>query len=435
MKNNIKILVLLNIIFVSFALFANGNNENNANADISALEPKIATTINMIGWRFPVTEFFAEELESFNSVKNLTVNTQLLDAQSVREQVRLALAGSGKSPYEIVQGDTVFLTELAINKQIIALDDYIEKYKDMYDFGDISDNLYTLSSPDGKIYGIPFTANSMHYFYNMDIFEKYNISVPKTYADVIASAKKLKEADIDLPFAINLHAGWAWRIEFINFLNAFRGELLSSEGQPLFNSKEGVAALEMILEIADATMGKKGLSWSIDDVEIGLETGRLASATTWTSRAANMDDPTKSQFVGRIGFAPAPRVSPSGKRAAPASADYYMIPANTKIDPEYIFRIIAEATDLESQKRGADYSLMTRNKVSETRDDIRYVKAALQSISEGGAVTSTHPGNPILMAIIDNYLPKIVDRRDDIQGLLNDIADEYIKEATQQGIL
>ncbi len=432
---NITFYVML-FSLVSTVLFAGGNNENTSDStETLVLVPETATTINMIGWRFPVTEFFAEELESFNSVDKLTVSTQLLDSQSVREQVRLALAGGGKSPYEIVQGDATFLTELAINKQILALDDYIEKYKDVYDFGDISDTLYTLTSPDGKIYGIPFTANSMHYFYNMDIFEEYNISVPETYADVIASAKKLKDADIDLPFAINLHAGWAWRIEFINFLNAFGGQWLSDEGEPLFNSKEGVAALEMILDIADATMGKEGLSWSIDDVEIGLETGRLASATTWTSRAANMDDPTKSQFVGRIGFAPAPRVSPSEKRAAPATADYYMIPINTTVDPEYIFRVIAEATDFESQKRGADYSLMTRNKVSEARQDVRYTKAALQSISEGGAVTSTHPGNPIAIAIADNYLPQAINRRDDIQGLLNEMADAYRKEATQQGVL
>ena len=406
-------------------------------AEGEGLATDVPIEIDMIGWRFPITEFYAEELESFNAIDNLTVSTQMLDAQSVREQVRLALAGSGESPYEIVQGDSVFLTELASKGFILPLDEYIAKYQDVYDFGDISDNLLRLGSPDGKIYGIPITANTMFYFYNMDIFEEYDLSVPETYDEVIAVSQTLADsgADLDLPFAINLHAGWAWRVEFINFLNGFGGTLLDDDGMPRFNVAPGVQALESMLRIADTTMGAKGLSWSIDDVEIGLETGRLAAATTWASRAANMDDPAKSQFVGRIGFAPAPRVSADGGRAAPVAADFYMIPANTTVDPEYIFKLIAEATDLETQNRGADFSLMTRGKVSEARQDVRYVNAALTSIAEGGASASTHPANPIMIAVLDNELSKSLNRRDDLQGLLDEMAGAYIDEARRQGAI
>ena len=419
-----------------FAGGAGDSSEQAAGTD-GPLAAESPVQIDMIGWRFPVTEFYAEELESFNSIDNLTVSTQMLDAQSLREQVRLALAGQGESPYEIVHGDNVFLTELASNGYIIALDDYIEKYKDTYDLGDIDDSLYTLGSPDGKIYGMPITANTMLYFYNMDIFEEYNLSVPETYADVIAIAERLDAAgaDVDLPFAINLHAGWAWRQEFLNFLNGFGGTFLGEYGMPRFNEAPGVQALELMLETVDASMGAKGLSWSVDDVEIGLETGRLASASTWASRAANMDDPTKSRYVGRIGFAPAPKVSAGGGRAAPASADYYMIPANTSVDPEYIFRVIAEASDLETQTRGANFSLMTRRKVSEERRDVRYLDAALTSIAEGGSTASTHPGNSIGIAVLDNELSKSLNRRDDLQGLLDEMAAAYIEEARQQGVI
>ena len=423
---------------VAFASFAGGTGDSEAQGTGGGqLATEVPIEIDMIGWRFPVTEFYAEELESFNAIDNLTVATQMLDAQSVREQVRLALAGSGESPYEIVQGDSVFLTELASKGFILPLDEYIAKYQDVYDFGDISANLFTLGSPDGKVYGIPITANTMFYFYNMDIFEEYGLSVPETYDEVIAVSRALENsgADLDLPFAINLHAGWAWRVEFINFLNGFGGTLLDDDGMPRFNEAPGVQALELMLRIADATMGTKGLSWSVDDVEIGLETGRLASATTWASRAANMDDPAKSQFVGRIGFAPAPRVSAGGGRAAPVAADFYMIPANTAVDPEYIFKLIAEATDLETQNRGADFSLMTRGKVSAARQDVRYVNAALTSIAEGGASASTHQGNPIAIAVLDNELSKSLNRRDDLKGLLDEMAAAYLAEARQQGAI
>ena len=76
---------------------------------------------------------------------------------------------------------------------------------------------------------------------------------------------------------------------------------------PAFNSDEGVMALEKLVEIVDACMGEEGLTYSIDDSQIGIATGELAMAFTWTSRAAAMDNPDFSDYVDGIEFAPAPR--------------------------------------------------------------------------------------------------------------------------------
>ena len=73
---------------------------------------------------------------------------------------------------------------------------------------------------------------------------------------------------------------------------------------PIFNGEEGVAALTKMKEVVDGCMGPEGLTYSIDDSEIGMETGTLAFVHIWASRAANMDDPEKSDYVGIIGFAP-----------------------------------------------------------------------------------------------------------------------------------
>ena len=62
---------------------------------------------------------------------------------------------------------------------------------------------------------------------------------------------------------------------------------------PTFNSDAGVAALTKMKEVVDGCMGAEGLTYSIDDSEIGMETGTLAFVHIWASRAANMDDPDK----------------------------------------------------------------------------------------------------------------------------------------------
>ena len=93
----------------------------------------------------------------------------------------------------------------------------------------------------------------MHYFYNTDMFTKHGLAAPETYDDVIVSCAKLEEdKDLEVPFTINLHAGWAWRVEFHNMLKAYGGDLLNEDSTPKFNSPEGVKAVQKILEVVEA---------------------------------------------------------------------------------------------------------------------------------------------------------------------------------------
>lgn len=435
MKKRVMLLIMVLCLLVSMSVFAQGGKE--ATVETGAIPaPAKATSIDMMGWRYPIMEFYGGELEKSNAIKNLQVNVQLLDSGSAKEQVKLALSGSGTSPYEIVHADDAFLVEMASSGWLMPLDDLIAKYKDQYDLGDISDALYTLGSYNGKVYGIPIIANSMNYFYNMDLFEKYGLSVPDTYDDVIATAKVLKqEAGLDLPFTINLHAGWAWRVEFHNFLKAAGGDWLNADSTPAFNGPEGVLAVNKMLEVYKATMGEVGLTWSIDDTEIGLETGTLASAMTWTSRAANMDDPNKSLFVGKIGFAPAPRVVKGGPHAGPAAADFFCIPANVDVDPELIFQVIMQAADLESQMQAADYGMVTRSAVAEAGAGGRYLAAAQATIANGAGNYGTNPAGKLARTAIENVLPKVVSGEKSVQAILDEAAALYVEEAKKQGFL
>jgi len=398
--------------------------------------PEKATQVDMIGWAFPITSFYAKELEKCNGVANLRVNTQLLDSGSAKEQTRLALSGRGTSPYEIVHVDDALLTDLASQEQIQPLDEFIARYKDQYDLGDISDALYKLGTYDGKVYGIPIVANTMHYFYNMDVFDKHGLSVPDTYDDVIATCAVLKaDKDAELPFTINLHAGWAWRVEFHSLLKAYGGDWLNADSTPKFNGPEGVKAVEKILEVVEACMGEEGLTWSIDDSEIGLETGTLPSAHTWASRAANMDNPEKSLFVGKIGFAPAPRAVPGGPHAGPAAADFYAIPTRTDVDPDLIFRIIMEAADLESQMEAAKLGLVTRGAVAAAGAGGRYLEAAQATIANGASNYGTNPAVALARTAIENTLPKVATGEMTPQQALDAAAALYVAEATQQGFI
>ncbi len=398
--------------------------------------PEKQTQIDMLGWAFPITSFYAKELEKCNGVKNLRVNTQLLDSGSAREQARLALSGKGTSPYEIVHVDDPLLAELATQEKLLALDDLIKKYKDQYKLDDIDASLYKLGTINGKVYGIPIVANTMHFFYNTDVFNSLGLKVPDTYDDLIAMCPQLKAAPgAELPFTMNLHAGWAWRIEFHSLLKAFGGDWLDANSMPIFNSPEGVKAVEKMMEVVNACMGKDGLTWSIDDTEIALETGTLPSAHTWASRAANMDNPDKSKLVGKIGFAPALRAVAGGPHSGPAAADFYVIPAKTDIDPDVIFRVIMEAADLESQMQAAKLGLVTRNEVAKQGGGGRYLQAALETIANGAGNYGPNPAGALARTAIENTLPKVGTGEMTPKQALDEAAKLYVAEAKKQGFI
>ena len=69
--------------------------------------------------------------------------------------------------------------ELASQGKLLGLNDLIAKYKDQYDLGDIGDSLYALGTYTDTVYGIPIVANTMHYFYNTDVFTKQAWPCPK----------------------------------------------------------------------------------------------------------------------------------------------------------------------------------------------------------------------------------------------------------------
>ncbi len=396
--------------------------------------PESSATVNMIGWTYPIIDFYASELEACNAIDNIDVNTQLLDSGSAHDQLRLALGAGGTSPYDIImvtQGD---VESYVAEGWMMPLNDLIDKYEDQYQISDIL-GLADMTV-DGMIYALPMEQNTRHMFYRPDLLEKHGIAVPETWDDVIAACGVLGTEDsIVIPFTTQLHAGWAWRIEFGDMLLAFGGKPLNDDMTPAFNSDEGAMALEKLVEIVDACMGEEGLTYSIDDSQIGIATGELAMAFTWASRAAAMDDPDFSDFVGGIEFAPAPRATADGLYGATGGTGAGLgIPANIDDDPDLVFQVILEAMDEETMLRGANYGVITRQAVA-ANADARYLPAVFATISGGVEGTTVPAIGAVLNPIWDQWLPQIATGDMSAAELLDAAAEAYTAEATAQGFI
>jgi len=442
MKKTILLVLILAVLF-GMSAFAGGQQEAGGEAaaeaaaefDIEA--PEKVTSIDMIGWAFPITEYYADELKKMNAVENLEVNTQLLDSASAQEQVRLALSGGKESPYAIVHASNSQMNEWGFNGWLMTLDDLIEKYGDEYDLDDIPENMWDAATINGKVMGIPITSNTFQLIYREDLFEKHGIEVPETYEEVISAAQKLdeNESSIDVAFTMNLHAGWAWEIEFLHFIRAFGGNYINDDNTCAFNSEAGVKALNMLKDISDRAMGQVGMSYSIDDSEIGLQTGRLAFANIWASRASGMLDPDKSNYPDELKFAPSPRPTKNGPRGASTYNDFYCIPKTSQVDKELIFKVIMEAVDLESQERAAGYGIPTRKKAVESEYADVYMPAAMESLAEGVGAYKVSPANPIARTALGEYLPLVGTGELSAKEALKKAEEKFNEEAKAQGFI
>ncbi|MEM7028306.1 MAG: extracellular solute-binding protein [Chloroflexota bacterium] len=397
--------------------------------------PAEATEINMIGWSFPITDFYAEELEGCNDVDNLSVNTQLLASTDAQEQVRLALSAGGDSPYDIVHGANGQVADWGGPGWLMPLNDLVDKYRDEYNLDDIPAKAWEGATFDGKIYGVPIVGNTLHFIYRQDVFDDLGIAVPETYDDVIAACNTigLDNADYDMPFTINLSAGWAWEIEFFQMLRAYGGDYLDENNMPAFNGEAGLNAVNKMVEVADACMGIDGYSFGLNDQEVAVQLGTLPATNMWASRAANMQDPERTDLGDVIRFAPAPRATADGPRAGSAWNDYYMIPANATNDPDLIFRLIMEAADEESQKGAAAVGLATRLSVADSGG--LYLSAAGQTIAEGIGIYDKNPAIGIVRSRLGEFLPLIGSGEMTAQEALDAAADAYVEEATAQGYI
>lgn len=396
--------------------------------------PMETADITMIGWTFPILDFYAEEIAACDDVDNINVTTQILQSADAQDAMRLAASTAGDAPYDIIHASNGFLVELVALDWVMPLNDLIEEYREEYDLDDMDIDVY--ANAQGNIYGIPIIVNTQHFFYNRELLEAAGIDPPQNYDDVLDACATMDTdaLDIDMAFGIVISAGWAWRIEFVNLLGGYGGTVLDGDLMPAFNGEEGIAAMTKLMELADGCLGEDGILYSTDDVQAGMANGSIAMAHLWASRAAMMDDEEMSSTIGLIEFAPAlyPSAEDTIARGGIPWADFLAIPANSPVDKDLLFRVIMEAADADSQLNAAGYGLVPRASAESAAP--RYSAASLQTIAEGGPGIN-HAAIQIASVALDQTLPMVATGEATIQEALDMAAEQYIENATIAGYI
>lgn len=384
-----------------------------------------AGEINIVGNSFPALQHISKEMESCTQ-GGLKVKVKM--TPQAREETEQAFASSGRSPFDAAVVSMGVFANLESRGQLQPMTDLVNKYRTRYK---LEDNM--LVKVNGEVMAVAFMQNAQNLFYRKDLFDKHGLKVPTTYAEMLATAKTLKDKEpgIEFPIAQTFAKGWDSATEFANIFAGFGGRFFKpGSAQPDFNSDAGVKALET-MKAMTAFMTPNYLASNSDDVMNQFQQGKAAMGVLWASRASRMDDPAASKIVGKMAFAAAPAAVAGGPSATHLWWDGVAMPKNLSGDRDTVFQVLMEALDEETVAKGNDLTIWVRSSYKPTR----FGTGVSASAKAGAPVWPSQPYFSLAHGEIGKVLPDVLTGAMSPKAALDAAAAAYVKAATEKGFI
>ncbi len=159
----------------------------------------------------------------------------------------------------------------------------------------------------GTLYALPHVGNVEMFAYRTDLFDKYGLAKPATWDDVLADAQKLKQMDPNVtPVGFRGVKGNPIVSGFLPIFWAFGANVLENN-KATVDSPQALAALQYFLKLK-AYAPQAVDTWNSAQVRDALYGGRLAMVTeVWPSWVGDLNNPDKSQVVGKVMVTAHPR--------------------------------------------------------------------------------------------------------------------------------
>jgi trehalose/maltose transport system substrate-binding protein len=238
--------------------------------------------VSIIGNEFPAIHAVADGAKacSGSEVKaNLTADHQ-----------KLNVAGMTGNPAEYTSAIIANSSIVALmNEDVIRpLDDLVAKHGQ----GLKSNQLIKIN---GNVMAVAFMANAQHLVYRSDILEQAGLTPPKTYEDMLAGAKVIRDKGLlQYPLGGAYAAGWNLAQEFTNMYIGHGGEFFKpGTAEVSINNAKGVAALEMMKALSDY-MNPDFLTHDSNATSAEWKAGNVAMMNMWGSRMGPLKDPEQS---------------------------------------------------------------------------------------------------------------------------------------------
>ena len=332
---------------------------------------------------------------AFEKQTGIKLNWVVLEENVLRQRVTTDIATKGGS-FDVM---TIGAYEAPIwGKQgwLMSLDDFGADY----DYADIVPQVKSALTVDGKMYAVPFYAESSLTFYRKDLFEKAGITMPAkpTYQQLAQYADKLTDkANGVYGICLRGKPGWGENMAFLGAAaTAFGGEWFDMKWQPQFTSAPWKQTIAWYLDVMKKDGPPGATANGYNENRALFSTGKCGMWIDATVTAGYLYNPKESQVADKVAFAPAPITDANPKASGWFWSWNLGVPTSTK-QPDAAKKFVAWATSKDYVKMvAADQGWVSAppgTRLS-TYSNADYKKAAPFADFVLNAIQTTNPAKP-----------------------------------------
>ena len=185
-----------------------------------------------------------------------------------------------------------------------------ESEKKEYDLEDLLAPIRTVLSYKGRLFAVPFYAESSMLFYRKDLFEKASIEMPMhpKWEEVAGFAKKLDSIEEGVHgMILRGLPGWGANMApFVTFMNTFGARWYNEKWQPQLTTPEFKVAVQVYSDLLTQYGQPGATSDNFPECENLFASAEGAMWYDATSAAGYLIDPKVSKVAKDLGFAYGP---------------------------------------------------------------------------------------------------------------------------------
>jgi sorbitol/mannitol transport system substrate-binding protein len=243
--------------------------------------------------------------KQFEEKTGITLEWVVLEENVLRQRVTTDIT-TGGGQFDVI---TIGAYETPIwGKQgrLLAVDDL----SDGYDYGDILEPVRNGLSYDGRMYAVPFYAESSFTFYRTDLFKKAGLTMPEhpTYEQIKEFAAKLHDPENqNYGIALRGKPGWGENMAFITtMVNTFGGRWFDEGWNPQLTSPAWKEAVSFYTDLQKNYGAPGASSNGHNECRSLFANGNAAMWVDATSAAGYIFDKSQSKVYDKVGFTSAP---------------------------------------------------------------------------------------------------------------------------------
>ena len=239
------------------------------------------------------------------------------------------------------------------------LDGYIKKAPAEYAYEDIIGSLRGVArfpKPNGKTYAIPYRVGTGIVYYRKDLFAKAGVSIPKTWDEFLAVAKKVNQPGKVYGVVQRGKPGVHVEQDFKRYLFSTGHGVISEDFKTcLLDRADSVRALEVF-----GTPFHKGwappdmLAWGRDEYRKAMMQGRAAMAVYFSPYWGLLTNPKKSKTADKLGWFLVPNQS-GNKPGATLNGGWLAVMDKKSKNKKAAFELMMAMTNKKNQLRGGLY--------------------------------------------------------------------------------